>query len=133
MSTETKARVKQIIMDCCGGGFSIATDILHEQFVIIHRDELPKASPNSEGNVEVEGVDHSVWPVSRATATRARRDALESLSAAEAIEANLPDPIDARRDELARNLVGDGGYAYRFAEAPLKLAIDTIIELEASK
>jgi hypothetical protein len=39
---------------------------------------------------------------------------------------------DKRRDDLARDLVKDGAYAYRFADDPLKLAIDRIIDLEAA-
>ena len=43
------------------------------------------------------------------------------------------DQIARRRDDLARELVQDGAYAYRFAEEPLKLAIDRIIELERGR
>ena len=46
----SKDRVKQIIDDCCAGNARIATDILHSEFVIIHRDELPTPVMSEHGN-----------------------------------------------------------------------------------
>ena len=43
-------------------------------------------------------------------------------------ETDAPD----RRDQLARMLAEDDAYAYRFADEPLRLAIDLIIKLEGS-
>lgn len=131
-----KDRVKQILKDFCAGNASLATDILHAEFVIIHRDELPNTSEVDFG-VSVEGVTHSVWAVTQATADRARKDAHEYLAVAEAIEnalrtkASKDAARDKRREELAKELwpfTGCYGPLSSFA----RNAIDRIIDLEAA-
>lgn len=47
---KTKDRVKQIIDDCCAGNARMASDILHSEFIIIHRDELPTPVMSEHGN-----------------------------------------------------------------------------------
>lgn len=55
---------------------------------------------------------------------------LDFLEAKGASEDKGNAALDKRRDDLAREFVNDGAYAYRFAEEPLKLAVDRIIDLE---
>lgn len=50
MSDNTKARVKEILRNCCAGNASLATDILHEEFIIIARDKLPEVHKSDSGN-----------------------------------------------------------------------------------
>jgi hypothetical protein len=145
MSNDTKARIKQILNDCCAGNASLATDILIGEFVIIDRTETDHDEPTEE---TVDGlvlagsgpefaeasVHHSPnWIRNRARNYLRIADYLENRDAILAArEAEATAARDKRRDELARELVEDGAYAYRFAEEPLKLAIDRIIDLESA-
>ena len=55
----TSERVKKILNDCCGGHACRTTDILHEEFIIIDRRELPSTVlDGARDAVQVAGVDH---------------------------------------------------------------------------
>lgn len=128
MST-SKERIKQILRDCCAGNASLATDILHEEFVIIAKADLPavKRSESDEHSYHTDG-DNVVFT----SEENARMWVMRDLAVWQFL-VNEETGKACRRDEIARELVNDGTYAYRFADDPLKLAIDRIIELEASK
>lgn len=128
----TKTRVEEIIL---GHDSFRATEILHEEFVIIDRADLPKTTPNeSVEAVEVEGVDHSVWPLNNPTADRAYKDALEYLAASEAIkrwtskQEVLRRREARRRDELASEFTAVNSYNGQLPYT--QKLIDRIIELE---
>lgn len=125
--TSIRDRIKEILVAPREG--HPADDLLAE-FVIIHRSELPATTRNPAGNIEVEGVDHSVWPVGAYTADRARSDAMDYLAAAEAIESTLAefDREQARRDELAAEFTAVNSYNGQLPYT--QKLIDRIIELE---
>ena len=108
-----------------------------EDYILIAKSELPKCGViERDGGHHVDcGSDWGTWNVKHIA--RMRETALEYVAAWQTAEdwhckqTTLELKLSNRRDELARELVEDGAYAYRFAEEPLKAAIDRIIELEA--
>lgn len=116
-------------------GCSISRDLastvaahLEGGYVFIPRSDLPEVTGNGD-LVEVNGENwciEGVWE----NPLRWRERAMNYLTIAEYLEAGQSAARDKRQDELARELVSDGAYAYRFADEPLKLAIDRIIALE---
>lgn len=96
--------------------------------VVIQRAEIPAAW--SESGYVMAG-DYEAALCDDLSVDLAWRQARECIAVALFLESVAAK--DKRRDELARELVSDGAYAYRFAEDPLKTAIDRIIELENLK
>jgi hypothetical protein len=47
---KARDRIKQILQNCCGGGWSMAADQIDAEFVVIHRDELPPVYKSAFGN-----------------------------------------------------------------------------------
>jgi len=97
----------------------------------IKRSDLPHAAPSLEFPecIAVEGVSHSVWPITRGAANQARLDAYEYLAAAEAIDSAL---LSDRREAVCVELGCPGLYPTLIESAPMKRAIDRIIELESA-
>lgn len=139
MTTETKSRVKQILRDCCAGNASLATDILHEEFAIFPKPKVGEVTVPQDGYQYIDGKyfssnsDVDYWKSANPERWEHIAKLIADASKADAVLEFLESGAHRRRDELARELVNDGAYAYRYAEEPLKLAIDRIIELEASK
>ena len=106
--------------------------------ISIPKADLPECKiVERDGEVHVDcGSDWGTWNVMHLDSMR--KTALEYVAAWQTAEAwrskqaVLARERDKRRDELARELVEDAAYAYRFAEEPLKLAIDRIIDLESA-
>jgi hypothetical protein len=89
---------------------------IERDFVLIPRDELP-LTDSDETHVFVGGVTHSMWPISKAAAARARKDALEYLAASLAVE-KLAEKAEAakkvaeeKRDKVATKLGSSIPYA----------------------
>ncbi len=129
MSNQANPRVREIIREMCAGNSSLAAEVLADEFVVIPRSDLPdvKRSEHDENTYLTDGENVVYTGEDNAKMWCLRDIAVWQFIATEGATRNN------RRDELARELAGDGGYAYRFAEEPLKTAIDRIIELENAK
>ncbi len=124
-------RIRQIIGDAVRGSIQPAVNASREiaaEFVTIPKAALPgvKRSEHDEHTYYTDGEN-----VVYTSEDNAKMWCLRDIAVWEFIK-HEGEATVMRRDELARELVNDGAYAYRFAEDPLKLAIDRIIELESA-
>jgi hypothetical protein len=136
--TTPNEQIEEIIQSALMGSRKPAEEATREIFagyVLIPRADLPECKitvRDGEHHVDC-GSDWGTWNVKHLD--RMRDTSLEHIAAFVAAtewhSSTFP-RLAKRRDELARELVEDGAYAYRFAEEPLKLAIDRIIELESA-
>ena len=138
---DTKARIKQILNDCCAGNASLATDILYGEFIIIPRDELPETFNSTNGNgICSHGAQEFYQPElyfhpadGDEPGTWNRKIAYANLAVALAVEEKI-NAQDAersrRRDELAVEYF-EGVYEY-LPRGGYRKAIDRIIELEGT-
>jgi bifunctional pyridoxal-dependent enzyme with beta-cystathionase and maltose regulon repressor activities len=85
MTTRTTAdRVEEILRDCCSDhNVSLATDLLHEEFVIIHREDIP-FSQVKDGAITIPGSPH--WSLTGQSYAKLFREAIRLISRAEAVE-----------------------------------------------
>lgn len=127
-----RERIKEILISPKEG--RPADDLLRE-FVVIPRAELPSTTADTSiHSMEVDGVSHSVWPLTMAAADQAYRDALEYLAAAEGIkrwtskQEVLKRDKAQRRDELAAEFTAVNSYGGLLPYT--QKLIDRIIELE---
>jgi hypothetical protein len=120
-------------------------DDINTTFLLIDRDELPKAAIVSRGGqlrAEVAG-SASTWPVKSTRLDNNWRWGLEYLAAVEAVrkhhadqetvEAKRAAKLTKRRDELAELFSGVVGTRYDLRNRDLRNAIDRIIELEGKQ
>lgn len=112
---------------------------IEAEYLFIRRSELPKVEyieRDGKTHVQVNGSEAGTWPVKNNAAAN-RRWGLEYLAASIAIqewhEREAERALDKRRDELATELGCPGLYPTLIHNAPMKLAIDRIIELEQEK
>jgi hypothetical protein len=125
-------QVKDIIRDCCGGNYSRAADILHNEFVIIPKADLPEVTRNKYDSHAYHAGGEQIVYVSEGNA----RDWCLRDIAVWQFMANEESTRNARRDELAREIAGEAekdpdcrvNYAGMVTTA--RIAIDRIIELE---
>lgn len=105
--TTTRTRIKEIIRNCCGGGASMAADLLHEEFVIIHRDELPETYPSDNKNGICAALAQEFYqPALRFHPSNGdepgewnRKIAYANLAVAEAVERKHEEAMQALRSE----------------------------------
>jgi len=127
MSAELREAIRRI--DNSGFDVERGVEIFEELFVIIPRSALPTVKRSEhDKDTYYTGGENIVYT----SEENARQWVMRDIAVWQFI-ANEGKARATRRDDLARELVGDDAYAYRFAEDPLKTAIDRIIELEATK
>lgn len=123
MST-TKDRIKQILNDCCAGNASLATDILHEAFVIIDREDLPEVTRSQhDENTYYAERENIVYT----SAANARMWVMRDVAVWQFIEQE-ESAVMRRRDELAAEFTAVQSYGGQLPYT--QKLIDRIIELE---
>jgi len=122
--TPTKDRVKQILQGCCAGNATLATDILHEEFVIIARADLPEvnASVHDPNSYRTDGES-----VVYTSAENARMWVMRDVAVWQFIE-QRDEQLRTRRDELAAEFTAVNSYSGQLPYT--QNLIDRIIELE---
>jgi len=138
MSTETNARVREIIREMCAGNSSLATDVLHEEFVIIPKADLPSIELCGCSDVGLY-MNEECWDLGNASDSleHAKTQALEYvahwqfIASGEWEKVRAKEALNRRRDELAGEFTSVRTYGGQLPYT--QKLIDRIIELEAKK
>lgn len=104
MSTNeaAKARIKQILSDCCAGNSSLATEILTEEFVIIDRADIPY-SVVEEDAIKIPGSPN--WSLGNQTSETLFNQAIRLISRAEAVARHEEELANTAQRELESEAV----------------------------
>jgi len=123
----TKDRIKQILNDCCAGNASLATDILHAEFVIIAREDLPDVKHGNQEDMYYADGQNIIYT----SLENARSWVLRDVAVWQFMEqagARAAEKIRVRRDELAAEFTAVNSYSGQLPYT--QKLIDRIIELE---
>jgi len=123
----TKARIKQILNDCCAGNASLATDILHTEFVIIDRGDLPDVKHGIQEDMYYADGQNIIYTSLENARTWVLRDVAVWQFMEHAGE-RAAEKLRARLDELAAEFTAVNSYSGQMPYT--QKLIDRIIELE---